>query len=165
MSEGTEKAILMVHQKLHELGYDVTGSDAAEVFIAAMDGVIEHVKDPRELGGALAGPGGAFDWGQTVIDASRAILVDDQEIAKVDPKSAGDNDETFACIYSGRINRTPDRASVMLLGDMDFMAATITEMHHVAKRAGLHDKLTAACERRWKQMPHNPYFVQRFRRT
>lgn len=156
MSKGTEQAILGVYEKLHELGHDVTGSDAAQVFIAAMDGVMEHVTDPRELGGAIAGPGGPFDFGQSVIDASRALLVDSQDIAKIDPEKGARGQEAFAAVFSGRINQTPDRASVMLMGDLDFLAATITEMHGVAERAGLQKRLHELCEQRWREMPHRP---------
>jgi hypothetical protein len=156
MSKEVERAIVGVRDKLHEFGYGVSDAEAAEVFIAAMDGVMEHVKDPRELGAAMAGPGGPFDMGGVVIDASRALIVDYQDIAKIDPEQGARGQEAFACTFSGRINQTPDRASVMLLGDIDFMAATITEMHGVAERAGLQRKLHEACEARWREMPHRP---------
>lgn len=157
MSEdGTERAIIAMYEKLNQMGFDCNAHQAAEVYIAAMDATIEHVKDPRQLGGSLSGPGGPFDFGGVVIDASRALIVDYQEIAKIDPESAADQQEAFACMFAGRINKTPDRASVMLLGNIDFMAATITEMHGVAERAGLQRKLHEACERRWREMPHDP---------
>jgi hypothetical protein len=150
-------AIIAVHQKLHELGYDVSGSEAAEVFSTAMQGAIDHVTDPRKLGGAIAGPGGPFDFGENVIDASQALIVDTQDIAKVDPEQgARGQEEVFVVMFSGRINQTPDRASVMLMGDTDFLAATITEMHGVAERAGLQDKLHELCQKRWNEMPHRP---------
>ena len=156
MSKGVDAAVQGVRDQLHAQGYDVSDEEAAVVFIAAMDGVMEHVKDPRELGGTVTGPGGPFDFGQAIIDASRAILPDYQEVVKVDPESAGDDDEAFAFLFSGRINRTSDRASVMLLGGIDFMAATITQCHGVAERAGLQRKLHEACEARWREMPHGP---------
>lgn len=152
MTKPVELAIRDIRDRLHELGYPVTDEEAAIVFITSMDGVIEHVKDPRELGGAIAGPGGPFDFGEVVIDASRAIIVDYQEVAKIDEGARGQ--EAFAFMFGGRINQTPDRASVVLLGDIDFMAATITEMHGVAERAGLKRKLHQACEQRWREMPH-----------
>jgi hypothetical protein len=125
-------------------------------FRVVSDWVQTHVvDDPRELGGDMAGPGGPFDFGQTVIDARQAVLVDAQEWAKVDPEAgARGQDEMFAGLFQGRINQTQDRARVLLFGNLDFLAATITEIHGIAERAGLNNKLMAACEARWADMPH-----------
>jgi len=115
--------------------------------------------DPRELGGDIAGPGGPFEHGGVVLDASRAILADEVDVAKVDPDAgARGHDETFAILVGGRINQTQDRGKVMMFGDLDLFASLITEMHGVAERAGVDyaRRLRDLCVERWAKMPHPP---------
>src|SRR4051812_23825473 len=69
--------------------------------------------DPRELGGAVSGPGGPFDEGQVIVDTSRAILQDHLEVVKIDNPS--DGREIVAALISGRINRSTERADVMVM--------------------------------------------------
>lgn len=112
------------------------------------------ITDPRELGGSISGPGGPFDLGEVVIDASRAVIVDFQEIAKVDPKQGARGQMMFALLIKGRINQTADRVNVMLFESLDGLSALITEAHGVAERAGVQKELDALCDSRWERMPH-----------
>jgi hypothetical protein len=107
--------------------------------------------DPRELGGAVSGPGGPFDEGQVIVDTSRAILQDHLEVVKIDNPS--DGREIVAVLISGRINRSIERADVMVMGDLDMLAAFITQAHGLAERMGRQDELHDLCRRRWAEMP------------
>jgi hypothetical protein len=167
---GSEDGFGEVLARVLRFREDPAGRDAAEaqadcealldalrdVTLATQGG--ELVEDPRLLGGAMAGPGGPFDHGGTVLDASRAILVDSQEVCKVDRERGARGQEMFAFLFEGRINQSPDRARVMLFGDVDFMAAVITECHGVAERAGAdcQRRLHERCAERWADMPHPP---------
>ena|SRR5438309_8328143 len=114
-----------------------------------------EMADPRELGGDIAGPGGPFDFGEFVIDASKALIVDYQDVAKIDPEQGARGvDDAFAFLFAGRINQTTDRAKVMLLGNLDFMAALTTQIYGVAERAGMARQLDTLCQARWSEMPH-----------
>lgn len=107
--------------------------------------------DPRILGGEIAGPGGPHDHGQSVVDTSRAMLMDALNVVKLDNPS--DGREMVAMLIEGRINQSADRAKVMVLGDLDMLAAFITEAHGLANRMGRGDELFGLCEARWTQMP------------
>lgn len=107
--------------------------------------------DPRDLGGGISGPGGPFDYGGVVVDSRRSVLMEHVNVAQVDNPSDG---RTFwAMALEGRINRSPDRAEVLYLFDVDGAAAIITELHGLAARAGRADELNEACKRRWDEMP------------
>jgi hypothetical protein len=107
--------------------------------------------DPRDLGGDIADLGGPHDHGQVVIDTRRAILMDRLEVAKVDNPS--DGRELVAVLIGGKINQSPDRAKVMLLGDLDMLASFITEAHGLARRMGTGAELERLCVERWERMP------------
>jgi hypothetical protein len=110
------------------------------------------IDDPRELGGSIGGPGGPFDEGGVVIDATKAILVDHQTVSQVDK---GVRDQmAVALLAEGRINQSEDRASVVLLLSMDGLAALVTEIHGITERAGYHAEFKRICNERWKEMPH-----------
>jgi hypothetical protein len=126
------------------------GDAAPIVYEPAM----ETMTDPRGLGGEIAGPGGPFDGGNVVIDASNAIIVDYQEICKIDPNQGARGQLAFALVVGGRINQTQDRAKVMCIEGLDGLAALVTEIHGVAERAGVTKEFMEACEKRWKVMPH-----------
>lgn len=108
--------------------------------------------DPRELGGDISGPGGPFDFGQTVIDARHAVLMDYLDVVRIDDWSA--DEEAFALLIQGRIHRTIDRASVMVACNLDALASIVTEIHGVAQRAHQSQEFMALCEKRWREMPH-----------
>ena len=107
--------------------------------------------DPRDLGGEISGPGGPYDHGAIIIDTSKALLVDHHEIVKLDNPS--DGREIIAWLIDGRINQSPDRAKVMFLGDTDFAAAIVTEIHGLMKRMGRLAEFNRLCEERWEEMP------------
>lgn len=122
------------------------GASCMRVFIPA-----PQLTDPRELGGSVAGPGGPMDEGAFIIDSRRAILMDSLEVVKVDDSSGMD---ALAMLAGGRINRSEDTARVMFLGDLDMLAAFITEAHGLAERMGRQDELHGLCRARWERMPH-----------
>jgi hypothetical protein len=111
--------------------------------------------DPRELGGDIAGPGGPFEHGGVLLDASKAIHVDFQEVCKIDAEHGARGQLAFALLVEGRINQTQDRAKVMCIESLDGLAALVTEINGVAERAGVHDEFLALCDARWKAMPHD----------
>lgn len=94
--------------------------------------------DPRELtpvGPPLSQPMGdnPHGKGDVVVDTRKAILGQDVEVALL-----GDLDRidaAFSIVVGGRINRTQDRAQVMLLGPVDFAAALVAETIGVYARA------------------------------
>lgn len=112
-----------------------------------------RMSDPRELGGDIVGPGGPFDRGGVLLDMSKAIHVDYQEVCKIDPRGAR-GQLAFALVLEGRINQTQDRAKVMCIESLDGLAALVTEANGVAERAGVLDEFMALCDARWKAMPH-----------
>jgi hypothetical protein len=71
-----------------------------------------RMTDPRELGGDIAGPGGPFDHGAVLLDASKAIHVDFQEVCKIDAEHGARGQLAFALLVEGRINQSQDRAKV-----------------------------------------------------
>lgn len=107
--------------------------------------------DPRDLGGDISGPGGPHDKGGVVVDARRALIVDYQEVVQIDNPS--DGRQAVGLLLKGRINQSPDRASVLCLGTLDFSAALITECFGLAQRMGQLDELERLCDERWKAMP------------
>lgn len=107
--------------------------------------------DPRNLHGDISGPGGPHDEGGVVLDATKAILLDMQMVARIDQGARGQ--EAFALLLGGRINQTADRAQVLFMAPLDGFAALITELHGVARRAGRGDELARLCAERWEEMP------------
>jgi hypothetical protein len=107
--------------------------------------------DPRDLTGDIAGPGGPYDEGQVVIDTTNAVLMDSLDVARVDNRSDGRS--MVALLIGGRLNRSEDRARVLFLGDLDMLAALITEAHGLAKRMGRHRELLRLCDARWEEQP------------
>ena len=110
--------------------------------------------DPRDLGGSFSGGDDPFGEGDVLIDARHAILADQLDVCKVDKERGARGQEFYALLIGGRINQTQDRAHVMALGDLGWLAALITEAHGVAERAGRLEALGELCKRRWEAMPH-----------
>lgn len=143
----------------HQAAGVTTGDRAlAEIAMQVVEIMMSReTTDPRALGGAMVDVGDdPFAFGQVALDTRNALLVDYQEVCKIDAEAAGESDEGFAILLQGRINQTSDRARVMVIGNLDLLAAMITECHGVAERCGLQPKLHAMCEKRWEEMPHEP---------
>lgn len=88
--------------------------------------------DPRDLGGSIAGPGGPHDNGAVVIDTSKALLPTHTEVCLVD-ESGG---QPLAAVeLHGRINRTGDEATVLLIAGPDALAAWVSQLVGLAARA------------------------------
>ena len=84
--------------------------------------------DPRELHGSIAGPGGPRDRHSVVIDASRAVLLDDMTVCQVADR------DLIAMVLAGRVNYTKERAEVLFVFDFDGAAAIVTELLALAMR-------------------------------
>jgi hypothetical protein len=88
--------------------------------------------DPRTLTGGFVGPGGPHDEGGIIIDASHAVLLADASFARID-----DTDQpTVAMLLSGPIARTPDRAHVLFVLDINGVATLLTEIYALIGRMG-----------------------------
>ena len=91
--------------------------------------------DPRILGGSIAGPGEPRDRHGVVVDADRAVLLDNVEVCMVEPRrGAVPQPVCLAMVLGGRINHAPDWADVLFLFDVDGAAAIVTELLALAAR-------------------------------
>jgi hypothetical protein len=84
--------------------------------------------DPRDIPGAMAGPGGPHDRGGVVLDARNALLLETVDVSTVDPERGGRGQQAVAMVLGGRINQSQDRASVLILFGTDGAAAIVTEL-------------------------------------
>jgi hypothetical protein len=91
-----------------------------------------HVTDPRAVGGDIAGPGGPLDRNAVVLNTERAVLVDNTTVAVMHGEEAGD---FVGMLVEGRVNRSTDRVRLLLLLNGDGVAAMVTEMRAVMRRA------------------------------
>lgn len=100
--------------------------------------------DPRVPGGSIIGPGGPHDRHAVILDTDHAVLLDDLTVTQVETSG---RDVILAMQLSGRINKTPDRATMLVLLSGDGAAALITELTALATRIGpefasaFHDRL------------------------
>lgn len=93
--------------------------------------------DPRKAGGRFAGPGGAHDRSGIVIDATDAVLLDDVQVAMVEPYKDGRALLPAVSLkLAGRINRTQERAEIVYLMDVPASAALVVELMALSHRAG-----------------------------
>jgi hypothetical protein len=95
--------------------------------------------DPRRIPGSITGPGGPHDHGSVILDARRAILMDDLVVSTVDKEHGSRGQFAVAAAIGGRINQTGDRASVLVILNSDAVAALITELVAVLGRASKTD--------------------------
>lgn len=112
--------------------------------------------DPRKLGGGIAGPGGPFDEGENLIDTRNSVLLDSVDVAMVDNPS--DGRQFASLLLSGRVNRSPERTSVLYLFDADGAAAIVTELVALAGRKGgqYATDFQRFVEFRFAEMPKEP---------
>lgn len=111
--------------------------------------------DPDELGGSIAGPGGAYDKNAVVIDTTNAIIPDGMEVAIVGAVRDGVLDEKpiMAVLVRGRINKTKRRAEVMLMLNHDGAAALVSEVVALATRSGWGREFADDLHARLEAMP------------
>jgi hypothetical protein len=90
-----------------------------------------RTSDPRQAGGVMVavGPG----KGETVLDTSQAVLVDDLEVCEL---ATADGRVAMAAFIEGRVNHTEDRVGVLYLVDADGAAAFVSEIVGLAARIG-----------------------------
>ena len=111
--------------------------------------------DPRAAGGDLiGGSGDGTGVGDVLVDVSRAVLLHTLTVARVDVgriEDGGDGSCTehmYALKVEGRINNTADLASVLVLTELDGLAAFLSEILGLAARADIMDRLDAALDAR-----------------
>jgi len=119
--------------------------------------------DPRRPGGDIAGPGGPYDRDAVVVDTSDAVLLDYSTVSTVElQRRSGPgpaSEVAFALMLEGRVNKTRDRTRVLYLINADGVAALVTELLGLAKRAenlgdpALADELRRRLGERWDEMP------------
>lgn len=99
---------------------------------AAGASVVARSSDPRGAGGSLipAGPG----EGETLIDTSRAVLLEEVTVARVDQPSGAP--PVLAALLEGRINRSADSASILYLMGGALAASIVAELLGLAARMG-----------------------------
>lgn len=94
--------------------------------------------DPRTVHGSIAGPGGPRDRNSVVLETDRAVLFDDMTVCEVETgrgRALGvPPTHMIAMVLAGRINKSPDRADVLFLFDLDGAAAIVTELLALAMR-------------------------------
>lgn len=119
-----------------------------------------HGDDPRPLGGDIAGPGGPYDRDAVVVDTTNAVIMDYSEVSIVHlGRRNGPSEAAVALRLDGRINRTADRTRVLYILNGDGVAALITELLGVVKRAEkagapeLANELRSRLGERWDEMP------------
>lgn len=88
--------------------------------------------DPRDIGGDIAGPGGPMDRDGVVFNTERALLPDNLTAAVMHGDEAGD---LVGLVIEGRVNRSPDRARLLVLLNADGVAAMVVELAGVIGRA------------------------------
>jgi len=116
--------------------------------------------DPRRLGGDIAGPGGPYDTDGVVVDTTNAVLLDNTTVSLVGVQRNGEPDETaVSLLLEGRVNQTHDRARVLFMTNADGVAALVTDLLALAKRAErtgtpeLAAELRRLLGERWDEMP------------
>jgi hypothetical protein len=126
-------------------------AEVASQFLSALK---LEPRDLRLIKGRISGPGGAFDIGGVVIDTEGALLPDELFVSTIDPDDAATADAPLVAMeVAGRINRTQDRARLVMLGDVDLAASFITELYGLAARGRFTEALDRAVARRLEQLP------------
>ena len=94
-------------------------------------------KDPRTVGGRIAGPGGPFEKGAVIFDVTDAVLLDHAEVAMVDTVRDGQivGYGAMALKLSGRVNKSPDRAEILFLFDAQGAGTIVANILGAAMRA------------------------------
>lgn len=134
---------------------DIATHLVATVAGRLIDALRIDVRDPRIVKGAIAGPGGPFDYGGVIVDTTDALLPDSLVVSTVDPENptATVDSPLVAMEVAGRINKSTDRVRLLMLGDIDLAASFITELYALAARGRFTDALDAAVARRLAAMP------------
>lgn len=91
--------------------------------------------DPREIPGAMVGPGSPHDLGGVVLDARHAVLLRTVDVSTIDPERGGRGQVALAMVLAGRINQTKDLAQVLFIFGTDGAASIISELIGVIGRA------------------------------
>jgi hypothetical protein len=85
--------------------------------------------DPRELGGAISGPGGPHDRHGVVLDLTDVVLLGGIDVSVVEIGRNGALDGQMAyLLMHGRVNKTDREVSVGFVTHTDGVAAMITEL-------------------------------------
>lgn len=111
--------------------------------------------DPRLPGGDIAGPGGPYDNDGVIVDATKAVLTDNQvSLIKVGREGEW-GEKAMALLLEGRINKTEERAKILFLVGPDGAAALVSEIVAMCGREGstFAAEFQVAFEERMKAMP------------
>lgn len=135
-------------------GWREDSSETLYYSAAWLDGETPNT-DPRQLGGAIAGPGGPYGEADVVIDIQDSVLLDSVEVAIMGAVRGSVLDEKPICVLMlrGRINKTEDRAQVLFLLNEDGAAGIVTELLGLQSRAGWSDEFLARIDARLRDMP------------
>lgn len=110
--------------------------------------------DPRAAGGSIVGPGGPRDRFGVLLDTARAVLLDDIHVTAVEPTRGGEpvDEHIYGIALGGKINQSPDRASVLYLTDEDGAVTLVAEILALAARRGRAAEVMAAIDRQWTKL-------------
>lgn len=111
--------------------------------------------DPRDLGGAIVGPGGPYDENSVVIDTTNAVILEAAEVAIVGAVRKGvlDPKPISALVLRGRINKTSERVQALYLLNEDGAAGIVTELVGLASRSGWGEEFIERVNARMEEMP------------
>ena len=112
---------------------DATGSTRACCCRHGARRPIARSTDPRTLGGSIIG-GAPDEQGGALIDTRNAVLLGEVHVARVDNPS--DGRAVLAVLLSGRVNQSPDPASVLFLCGGSQAAVLVAELVGLAARIG-----------------------------
>lgn len=165
MNERVDEAVAAIERDLRKrkgLGneWDEIDDETREEIRMIWGGIIEtemgaDATDPRELGGAIAGPGGPYDEHSVVFDIKRAVLLEGCEVAILGGVRDGvlDRKPISGLVLRGRINKSDDRVQALYLMNEDGAAGIVTQLIGLASRAGWGHEFVENFQKRLAEMP------------
>lgn len=114
--------------------------------------------DPRTVGGAISGPGGAYDEDAVVLDITNAVVLEACEVAIMGAVRKGvlDPKPISALVLRGRINKTETRVQILFLMNEDGAAGIVTQLVGLSARAGWGPEFLERVQERMASMPVDP---------
>ena len=100
----------------------------------AFEAAHQPADDPTSGGGMVDVAGDPFARGGVVLDARKAVLMDEIDVTLVDTKR--DEPPAAAMLLQGRINYGTGRTKQLYLYDADGAAALVSQLVGLAARAG-----------------------------
>lgn len=111
--------------------------------------------DPRKIQGSIVGPGGPYDENEVIIDTTNALLLDGCVVSLVGGIRRGEMmaKSMVALQLDGRIIKTEEHISCMVLTNADGAAALVTQLVALAHRAGFGEEFREELKRRSSDLP------------